>query len=276
MLRVWTACAGAAVIAGASAAAQAQVTDSPGQLKATYAVEFGGMSIGTFDFASRLGPTGVYNLDAKGELSLLFGAIKWSGEATSAGHTAGERTRPSKFEFGFRGTRQNGATQLAFAGDTVTAVTHDPPRELSPYAVPVLPAHLKGVLDPMSASLALTKGTTGNPCSRRLAIYDGKERFDLILSPKGTTEIKERRPSGQPATAYVCRVKYVPISGHKPKDTEKFVQRAETIDLVLRPIPSVGIFVPHTVIVPTSLGTIRIVAKSVAITTTQQQIALSH
>jgi hypothetical protein len=278
MTRVVSALVGLSMVVGGATvtATGAQPADTPGQVKATYVVEFGGVSIGTFEFASKLAATGVYGLDAKGELSLLFGAIKWSGSASAAGHTAGERTRPNTFDFGFRGSNKTGSTRVAFAGDAVSAVAHVPPREPNPETVPVLPAHLKGVLDPMSASLALTKAVGGNPCARRLPIYDGKERFDLVLSPKGTTEIRERRPSGQPATAVVCRVKYVPISGHKPKDSDRFVQRAEGIDLVMRPIPSLGLYVPHTVIVPTQLGTIRILAKSVSISTAQQQIALSH
>jgi hypothetical protein len=281
MRRVATGRVGAALTLGVVALSgpgrlEAQPVDTPGQLRATYGVEFGGISIGTFDFASKLGTTGQYALDAKGELSLLFGAIKWSGEASAAGHSTGTTTQPKNFNFVFRGTRQNGAARLGFTGGSVTSVTIEPPKDVSPHAVPVLPAHLKNVLDPMSASLAITKGGTANPCSRKLAVFNGKERFDLILSPKGTTEIKEKRPSGQPVTAYVCRIKYVPISGHKPKDTEHFIQRTEGIDLVLRPIPSVGIFVPYTVIVPTSLGTIRIFAKSVSISADQVQIALTQ
>ena len=54
-----------------------------------------------------------------------------------------------------------------------------------------------------------------NPCDRRLPIFDGKERFDLVLSYKGQMKVSEQQPSGQPGMAHVCRVKYQPIAGHK-------------------------------------------------------------
>lgn len=261
-----------------SAAGPAAAEAWPSRVAATYDVEFNGIGIGSFDFQSETEGAN-YRLTGNGKLSLLFGAFKWSGntQANGAFGSDGPAARPRAFSFAFQSNKKAGSTKLSYTGDTVTAVMHEPPKEPKDGTVPVLPAHLKGVLDPMSAILAVSKGTTGNPCSRRIPVYDGKERFDLMLSPKGVVQLTEARPSGQPGTGYVCRVKYVPISGHKVDQEKKYISSTEGIEIVLRPIPSANIFVPYKVTVPTIAGPATITARKVDITTAQQQqIALSH
>jgi hypothetical protein len=269
----------AAVVAAtllASSAAPSSASELPVHVTATYEIEFNGIRIGSFDFESRQNGA-TYLLNATGRLSLLFGALKWSGEASATGLSNGEQTRPQSFAFGYRGTKKPGAIKLGYTGDTITNITHEPPRDTKPDAVPIQAAHLKGVLDPMSAALALTKGANGNPCQKRLPVFDGKERFDLQFSGRGTTPIKEKAPSGQPVTGYVCKVKYVPIAGHRPDEETKAMARTDGIEVVLRPIPSAGVHVPYVVTVPTIIGNVRILSRTITITTAQrQQIALSH
>lgn len=266
------ACLGAAPLAPAAA-------DSwPSRVAATYDVEFNGIGIGSFDFQSEA-DAGAYRLVGNGKLSLLFGAYKWSGntKADGAFGAEGPTARPRAFSFAYQSNKKSGSTRLSYTGDTVTAVMHEPPKEPKDGTVPVQPAHLKGVLDPMSAILAVSKGTAGNPCARRIPVYDGKERFDLMLSPKGVVQLSEARPSGQPGTGYVCRIKYVPISGHKADQEKKHITATEGIEIVLRPIPTANIFVPYKVTIPTIAGPATITARKVDITTAQQQqIALSH
>ena len=69
------------------------------------------------------------------------------------------------------------------------------------------------MLDPLSAIMALSMTAGGkvegvNPCKRQpMAIFDGKQRFNL----KFTAKRKEAVSDG--TTAFVCGVKYQPISG---------------------------------------------------------------
>jgi hypothetical protein len=271
LLGAWTLAASLITVATGAGAAEL-----PASVTASYEVEFNGIAIGGFNFESKMKGQS-YSLASTGKLSLLFGTLKWSGEARATGQTVGEQTRPQSFSYGFRGTRKPGAIRMTYTGDTVTSVVHEPPRSVKPENVPVEPAHLKAVLDPMSATLVLTKGAAGNPCNKRLPVYDGKERFDLQFISRGTTQIKEKTPSGQPVTAFVCRVKYIPISGHKPNDETKAMSRSDGIEIVLRPIPSANIYVPYVVTIPTMIGNIAIYSRQVEITMAgQQQIALKH
>ena len=93
-----------------------------------------------------------------------------------------------------------------------------------------------------------------NPCDRRLPIFDGKERFDLVLSYKGQMKVSEQQPSGQPVIAHVCRVKYHPIAGHKVDTENSFMATTDGIEVALRPIPSANVLMPYQITIPTLVG----------------------
>ena len=248
----------------------------PSAVKATYDVNFNGLNVGTYEFTSSQDGQS-YKLQSNAELSLLLGALRWSGATEASGRLAGNTAKPAKFGFEFKAQSKAGSTHMSFTDDTVTQVLHNPQPKIKEGVIPVQQQHLKGVFDPLSAILAVTHGTTGNPCSRRIPIYDGTQRFDIVLSPKGQVAVQEGRATGQPNTGFVCRVKYIPIAGYKPDDGTKFLANNNDIEIVLRPLPSANTFVPHSVTIPTIAGNATLVARRVNVVTNgQQQIALGN
>lgn len=247
----------------------------PTHVQAVYRVEFGGFDIGTFEFKSAInGPSYTVTGDAK--LSALLGAFKWRGETRTAGALQGDAPRPAGYMFDFAGTTKSGNIKMSFAGDSVTTVAQVPPVPPAPGTVPLQNAHLKGVLDPLSAVLAIARTDSANPCGRKLAIFDGKQRFDLLLSFRRQERVADARPTGQPGVAYVCRVKYMPIAGHKANDENRALAASNDIEISLRPVPSANLFVPHEITIPTSAGTAKLIAQQVQIVTRSEQIALGH
>jgi hypothetical protein len=247
----------------------------PSQMQARYDVSFNGIGVGGVTFESS-NDGQAYSLKSDARLSLLLGAIKWSGNTQAQGRLGAEGPQPQGFQFQYQSTKKTGSTRLGFNGSNVTSVSHEPPSEPKPDIIPVTERHLKGVLDPMSAIMLVGKGTSGDPCNRRIPIYDGKERFDLVLSPRGQVRLTETRASGQPGVGYVCRVKYVPIAGHHPENA-RALAREDGIELVLRPIPSANVFVPISVTIPTAAGSAKLNVRDVRIITNdREQIALSH
>ena len=116
-----------------------------------------------------------------------------------------------------------------------------------------------------------------NPCDRRIPIFDGKERFDLVFSYKRDMTVVEQAPSGQPDVAHVCRVKYLPIAGHKADSDTSFMAANNEIEVALRPIPSANVFIPYQISIPTMAGSATIVSKRVEIVSPgKPQIALLH
>ena len=248
----------------------------PESVRAVYDVNFNGLNVGTFEFTSETKGT-TYALNGNASLSLLLGAFKWTGDTRASGNIAAHAPKPSGFTFDFKGNSKSGSTKMSFADDVVTNVTHVPPPKVRDNVVPVLPQHLKGALDPLSAVLMISKGSSANPCTRRIPIYDGRQRFDLMLAPRGQVPLTERQPSGQPGTGYVCRVRYLPIAGHKIDQDTKFMSQSDGIEIILRPIPSANVFIPYQITIPTVAGAATLVSRRVDIVTSaRQQIALVH
>ena len=84
-------------------------------------------------------------------------------------------------------------------------------------------------------------------------------------------------PSGQPDVAYVCRVRYLPIAGHKIDSETKFMAANDAIEVALRPVPSANVFVPYQINIPTMAGSAVITSKRVEIITPgKPQIAMLY
>ena len=248
----------------------------PSQVQASYDVDFNGINVGTYDFSStREGHA--YHLQSTARLSLLLGALHWTGDSEASGQLAGDAAKPKTFTYNYRSQAKSGAVRMAFDKDEITQVLLDPPSKFKPNSIPVQPAHLKNVLDPLTAALAISSPIVGDPCARRIPIYDGAQRFDLVLSHKGQIAITDRKPTGQPTLGHVCRVKYQPISGYRPDDWTMYMARNNDMEIILRPLAGSAIFIPYQVNVPTMLGRATITARRVLVTTnSHEQIALQQ
>jgi hypothetical protein len=265
----------ATLLAFASTVAQPVLADAlPAKVRALYDISFNGINVGSFEFNSEA-DTQAYTLTGQAKISALFGAFTWGGETRASGKVVSEAPKPSGFTFDFKSNSKSGAMKMGFTEDAVSSVVHVPPLKVKDNTVPLQAQHLKGVVDPMSAVMLMSKGTSGNPCTRRLPVFDGKLRFDLMLSPRGQVPIKDQQSGGQPAMGYVCRVKYMPIAGHKIDDDTKFMTKSDQIEIILRPIPSANVFIPYQITIPTIAGSAVMTSRRVDITTaTRQQIAL--
>ena len=274
--RVLTVVAGLS-LAGLGGAAPAQAADNwPANMRALYDVNFNGFNIGSLEFVSQAEQQS-YTLVANAKLSALLGAIKWDGQTRSFGLMAKEAPRPAAFSLDFRTNLGVGSTKMGFDDGAVTKIAHLPPAIVHPETVPLRKDHLKGVVDPLSAVMVLSRGSSTNPCERRIPIFDGRERFDLLFSYKGEMKVTEQLPSGQPGIAFVCKVKYLPIAGHKVDSETRFMAANNEIEVALRPIPAANVFVPYQISIPTSAGSATIISKRVEIGMPgKPEIALLH
>ena len=114
----------------------------------------------------------------------------------------------------------------------------DPPPQ--PGTFPSARPQLHNVLDPLSGVMALSLGNAAHPCERKIPIFDGKQRFDLVFTPARCASRDEpRTPIRLVATSSL-----VPISGHKPGEgTDRRHQRPDRV--VLRPVPRANMFIPY-------------------------------
>ena len=274
---VFTFLAGLSLAAGVAGSGTAAAAESwPANVRALYEISFNGFNVGTFEFESQA-ESQSYTLTANAHLSVLLGAFTWNGETRSFGTIVNQAPKPASFTFDFRSNLRAGSTKLGFSDGAVTNISNLPPMIASAPTIPVREQHLKGVVDPLSAIMMLSRSPSADPCDRRIPIFAGKERFDLLFSRKGEMRVIEQAPSGQPVVAHVCRVRYLPIAGHKIDTETKFMTANDAIEVALRPVPSANVFVPYQISIPTMAGSATIVSKRVEIVSPgKPQIALLH
>ena len=240
----------------------------PATVDAVYRINFTALGdIGHFQFKSVLNGD-AYTLSADARIDTAI--FKYDGGMRSNGALVSAVTTPAGYNFSYRQKallkkKKKKSLSIAFSGPAVSNVTFVPPEDVSAKAVPVTPDQLKNVLDPLSGVMALSLGNLATPCAQKLPIYDGKQRFDIVLTPKGRA-----------GADHVCSVRLVPISGHKPGEGAASVIKGN-IELVLRPVPKGNIIIPYRVTVPTIIGSAELTTERVDITMPdQQRIALGR
>ncbi len=253
----------------------------PTEVNAVYRITFGGLDIGRFRFQSKVDAAN-YSLSGFADIRAPLGAFEWKGTTNSAGTALGGGPKPTAYTFNFNssaiiGRDKSGLVKMGFKDGAVSSLSVAPLKPPPPDAVPVRDEHKRNVLDPLSAVMALSLGSTQRPCDRKLQVFDGKQRFDLALSFRRQQRIAEARPSGQPGVGFVCRVRYTPIAGYRQNEETKNFAENGNIEISLRPVPSANLVVPYQVTIPVGAGTAMLTAERVDITTKGRgQIALTH
>ncbi len=227
------------------------------QISAVYQIALNGFDVGSFHYVSETSG-GAYKLTSDVELSLLMGAFHWKGVSKTSGQTSNAAVKPASFGFEYSSSLKSGSVRMGFAKGSVESVSIDPPAPPIPDVVPLTPEHLVNVLDPLSAILAMTQDTGGKPCDRKLAVFDGKQRFDLQLMYRRQDAIE-----GSTETASVCRVKYIPIAGYRRSEETANLARSTGIEISFRQVPGAKVFVPQKIVLPTLAGPAEITVQRV-------------
>lgn len=230
------------------------------RVDATYRITLNGFNLGTFQFKSDVGRNS-YTLDTDVEISALLGVFKWKGVTRTSGSLAARMPKPADFRFDYESTVKSGSVAMGFDKEGIERVTVLPATVEPPDWVPLSAAHLKGVVDPLSAILAITHTDAPTPCGRKVAIFDGKQRFDIAL------RFARKEPvAGIPEeTAIVCRVKYTPIAGYRATEETRQLADTNDIEIVFRVVPAARLMLPQSVALPTPAGNARIDLENVSI-----------
>ncbi len=265
--RLGLAAVGVFALSGLSGSQHAQAAgqaDLPRHVAAVYSISFNGFDIGRFAFEADIRAKS-YTLTGDAQISALLGFVKWQGLTRTGGEISGTTPAPAAYTFDYSSSAKSGAVRLSFRNGAVTSTTAVPPLPMSPDLVPVERSHLKGVLDPLTAVMAMTRPTGDNPCNQRLPIYDGLQRFDLISTPTGTRQL-----AGQQGILHVCEMRYRPISGYARGSETEDLAKSLKIEISLLPMPNAGLHVPHEIKIPTLVGSAVLKLQKIDILTSDQ------
>jgi hypothetical protein len=147
--------------------------------------------------------------------------------------------------------------RVTLAGGNVKDSSIEPPPPPHPDRIPVTEAHRKNVTDPMSGALARIAGTgdvlSPEACNRKLALFDGRLRYDLKLAYKRMDSVHADK--GYAGPAVVCAIYFVPIAGYIPdRKAIKYLIAQRDMEAWLVPIAGTRFVVPYRLAIPTPLG----------------------
>ncbi len=244
----------AALLLTVSSGAQA----APQRFVAEYGLSFLGLTVGkTVLTAERTGERYVIGLD--GGLSGMAGwFFEGGGKASSRGRLASAGTVPSEFRIDAHYSSQPVKVAVGFDDGKVRTASVDPAPMPRPDRIPVSDADKAGVTDPvgMLAIPAPSGNLDPSLCNRRIPVFDGSTRADLVLSGGKIATVTSGPFRGQ---ALDCRVRWVPISGHRAKSSSvKRMRENEDIKVRFAPAPDVLLLLPLSIAVGTTWGTAKI------------------
>ena len=238
-------------------AGTARLNAQGGRLDAHYSVTLGGVPFGR----------GAWQIDIREDqfTATVSGATAGlmrmftSGHATSAarGTVSHGQLFASSYASTIIADKRQDEVRMALSNGTVKDYLADPPSLPNPDRVPLTEAHRRGITDPMTASLMPVpgRGDTFVPeaCPRKLAIFDGRMRYDLELAFKRLDKVKSER--GYQGTVVVCALYFSPIAGHIPaRAVIKYLVDIRDIEVWLAPIAGTRLMVPYRLTIPTALG----------------------
>lgn len=225
-------------------------------LKVDYSISLAGLPLGTAELTSAF-EGARYRMEAGVRLSGLARMLTGGrGAATASGAIVGGQPQPAGFALTSRSSKEQRTVRLGFSGGNVAAAEVDPPLDEKPDRVPVKEGDTRGVVDPVSALLmpALASGSLMDPanCNRRLPVFDGAARFDVVLSH---AETRNADVPGYSGRVLVCNARYVPVSGHRTeRPSTKFMQDNRDMSVWLAPLEGQRVLVPVRVAVRTMVG----------------------
>jgi hypothetical protein len=187
------------------------------------------------------------------------------GEAEANGAVADGRLVSASYRLKSEEGKDSKDVAVVSEGGAVKSATAVPPLKSLESRVPILPAHLKATIDPLSG--LLFPAPAGDPlapaaCDRTVPVYDGWTRYDIVFSYKGTTSLKVK---GYKGPGVVCAARWVPVAGHRPTAAStKFLAENKDLDVTLVP-SGTGLLLPVAATIVTMSGMITIGAERVQV-----------
>jgi hypothetical protein len=233
-----------------------------GKTEVRYAVSFGGISVGQGALVIEVTNDG-YSASGSGAVTGMLQILApGKGTAAARGRFAGGKVLPATFSTNSESGEKWEDIRLTMQNGTVKEATVLPPRSSSGKdRVKITDEHLKNVVDPMSAALMPVPGSGSlsgpEACNRTIAIYDGRIRYNLVMTYDRAETMKDIKGVSGPLA--VCKVNYVPVAGHREGSKAKKPSE-QNIYVWLAPVADTRVLVPAKVTIGAPVGTLTVQA----------------
>lgn len=234
-----------------------RVACAQGRLEAEYVASISGIPIGHGNWVVEISDN-AYTAAASGATAGLMKFFSGAhGTGASRGTVAGGKPMPTSYAATIIDNRHVDEVRISLNSGNVTDYTAEPPLVPLPDRIPVTAADRRGVVDPMTSALARVSGT-GDPvnpeaCNRKVAVFDGRVRYDLHSEFKRMESVKAEK--GYAGPAVVCALYFTPISGYVPdRAAIKYLVELRDAEVWLAPIAGTRVLAPFRFSMPTPLG----------------------
>jgi hypothetical protein len=241
------------------------------RITAVYRVDLAGFNLGNFNLTTVFRGDD-YEMRGEARFSILQGILyQWNGTTASAGRVTSAGPEPAMYALSFsEGGRKSEQLRMTFGAGAVTDVQIVPYKGPNPRDIPVTKSQLEGVVDPMSGAFLTAHSDNPNGdlkvCSQTLPVFDGRQRFDLVLTPKRAVNVQRSATRAYTGPAVICRVKFIPIAGYQPDNPGiKLMTETNEIEVWLIPVRGTFMYVPYRIVLPTPVGYGTAVVTSIAV-----------
>lgn len=248
---------GPAVLLGAALALAGPLRADP--VSANYQVYFGGLHVLNAEAKLERGG-GNYSLVAVAETQGFVGWLNpWQGTTESRGQIAAGKVVPRHhLNWGTDDDSDSGTrlVELSYdeAGDIIDTLVQPEQDWEDRHPLPADAG--KGTLDPLSVIAGLGELLQkGGRCEGSFAVFDGRKRYDLIVSDAGERMLEPTSYSIYAGPARGCRLEYKMLGGHRI-ERNKYVETArERLVWVARPAADAPL-IPVRLEIETAYGTL--------------------
>ncbi|WP_028034767.1 DUF3108 domain-containing protein [Chelativorans sp. J32] len=220
-----------------------------------YDVSLFGFPVGRATFESRFEGEGfaIAGSFASAGIARIF--ERTDGTVKVNGRFARNSTRPSLYALEYTEGDKRQITTIRFQGGRVAETRNDPPlKKRGDDWVPLARNHLSGVADPISALLLPVSGNDA-VCNRRIRVYDGEIRADIVLQPANEWEHFR-------GAAVTCRARFVPVSGYRRNHSSiTFLRDRGRMLVGFAPVAGRELYSPVEATIATKIGTVHIRAR---------------
>jgi hypothetical protein len=253
-----------AALAAAVLVLAASVTGAAaqGRLDAEYMVTLAGIPIGHGNWVIDVSDNQFTANASGGTVGILRFFSQGHGTGSSQGAMNAGQPAPTNYDYtAVKDNKEKSGVDdvhIVFAGGNVKDFTVDPPVGPHPDRILITDADRHNVLDPMTSVLNVVSGT-GDPvspqaCARKVAIFDGRIRYDLRSEFKRMETVKAEK--GYQGPVVVCAVYFIPISGYlRDRYAIKYLAALRDTEVWLAPIAGTRMVVPYRFSLPTPVGT---------------------
>jgi hypothetical protein len=212
------ACAAVLLAAASATSARAAPAD---RMNLFYEVYSGGFHVLNFELDLALAPER-YDITTRMRSAGFVGwFMNWKQEAGSQGLLAQDGVLPilHRSEGEFRGRRRS--VEIDYDSGKVNAVRVEPPPRQDEGREEVPVEKRREAMDPISAILnAIRRISAGQGCGGRLPVFDGRRRYDLVLTDRGSRGPNQPQLAGAPSDRVQCDFVYERIAGHERRDAD--------------------------------------------------------